>query len=91
LESKLNEITAMGLIPLHQAMVLLSNGASTADPQSDVPDAEISRPYLDQGRFSEDKASLPKTPLPHACASEPRDRRVLRLRGAREFLVQFEA
>jgi hypothetical protein len=51
-------------IPLHQAMVLLSNGAGAADPQNDVANAEIFRPYLDQGRFSEDDASLPKTPLP---------------------------
>jgi hypothetical protein len=51
-------------IPLHQAMVLLSNGAGRGDPESASPNADVFHQYLDRGRFPEDNTSLPKTPLP---------------------------
>ncbi|HEY4989276.1 MAG TPA: hypothetical protein VII09_05680, partial [Opitutaceae bacterium] len=52
------------LVPLHQAMVLLSNGAGRGDPESASPNADVFHQYLDQGRFPSDNTSLPKTPLP---------------------------
>jgi hypothetical protein len=50
--------------PLHQAMVLLSNGAGRGDPESATPSAEAFHEYLDRGRFPEGNGSLPKMPLP---------------------------
>lgn len=51
-------------IPLHQAMVFLSNGAGRGDAASASPTAEVFSQYLNKGRFPEDNTSLPKTPLP---------------------------
>jgi len=51
-------------VPLHQAMVLLSNGAGRGDPESASPNADVFHQYLDQGRFPAENTSLPKTPLP---------------------------
>jgi hypothetical protein len=51
-------------VPLHQAMVVLSNGAGRGDPESASPTADVFHQYLDQGRFPADNTSLPKTPLP---------------------------
>src|SRR5580700_7554811 len=51
-------------VPLHQAMVLLSNGAGRGDPESASPSADVFHQYLDQGRFPAENTSLPKTPLP---------------------------
>lgn len=51
-------------VPLHQAMVLLSNGAGRGDPESASPSADVFHAYLDSGRFPPDNTSLPKTPLP---------------------------
>jgi FHA domain len=51
-------------VPLHQAMVLLSNGAGRGDPESASPSADVFHQYLDAGRFPADNTSLPKTPLP---------------------------
>ena len=51
-------------IPLHQAMVVLSNGSGRGDPASASPSAEVFHQYLNKGRFPEDNTSLPKTPLP---------------------------
>jgi FHA domain len=51
-------------VPLHQSMVVLSNGAGRGDPESASPSADVFHQYLDQGRFPADNTSLPKTPLP---------------------------
>jgi len=51
-------------VPLHQAMVVLSNGAGRGDPESASPTADVFHQYLDQGRFPAENTSLPKTPLP---------------------------
>ncbi len=51
-------------VPLHQAMVLLSNGSGRGDPESASPNADVFHQYLNQGRFPTDNTSLPKTPLP---------------------------
>ncbi len=51
-------------VPLHQAMVILSNGAGRGDPESASPSADAFHQYLDGGRFPPDNTSLPKTPLP---------------------------
>jgi hypothetical protein len=51
-------------VPLHQAMVVLSNGTGRGDPESASPSADVFHQYLNQGRFPQDNTSLPKTPLP---------------------------
>jgi hypothetical protein len=51
-------------IPLHQAMVLLSNGGGRNDAGSAAPSADIFHQYATKGRFPEDNTSVPKTPLP---------------------------
>ena len=50
-------------IPLHQAMVVLSNGSGRGDAASASPSAEVFHQYLNKGRF-DDNAATPKTPLP---------------------------
>ncbi len=51
-------------VPLHQSMVLLSNGAGRGDPESASPSADVFHQYLNGGRFPTDNTALPKTPLP---------------------------
>ena len=51
-------------IPLHQAMVILSNGAGRNDAASSAPMAEGFHNYATKGRFPDDNPAAPKTPLP---------------------------
>lgn len=50
-------------VPLHQAMVVLSNGSGRGDAASASPSAEVFHQYLNKGRF-DDNPATPKTPLP---------------------------
>jgi hypothetical protein len=49
-------------VPLHQAMVLLSNGAGRQDPGTNSLSAEAMHQYMTDGRFPQD--AVMKTPLP---------------------------
>lgn len=51
-------------VPLHQALVVLSNGQAGGDPSSTGPGANLLREYLTKGRFPEENQALPKTPVP---------------------------
>jgi hypothetical protein len=51
-------------IPLHQAMVVLSNGFAGADPGTTGVAALQLQQFMTQGRFPEDNTALPKTPVP---------------------------
>lgn len=51
-------------IPMHQTMVVLSNGAGRADAGSAAISAEAMKQYFNKGRFPEDNPAAPKTPLP---------------------------
>lgn len=51
-------------VPMHQAMVLLSNGSGREDASSASGSAEIMKQFLNKGRFPEDNPLSPKTPLP---------------------------
>jgi hypothetical protein len=51
-------------IPLHQAMIVLSNGYGGADPSTTGPGALQLQQYLTGGRFPEDNTALPKAPVP---------------------------
>jgi hypothetical protein len=52
------------VVPMHQAMVVLSNGAAGADPSSTAAASNLLRDYLTKGRFPENNEVLPKTPVP---------------------------
>jgi len=52
------------VVPLHQAMVVLSNGFGGADPSTTGPGALQLQQYLTGGRFPEDNTALPKAPVP---------------------------
>jgi hypothetical protein len=51
-------------VPLHQAMIVLSNGVAGSDAQTTGPGASLLSQYLSKGRFPEDNTVQPKTPLP---------------------------
>ncbi|MBM4363186.1 MAG: FHA domain-containing protein [Deltaproteobacteria bacterium] len=51
-------------IPLHQAMVVLSNGYGGTDPSTSGPGAMQLQQYMTGGRFPEDNTALPKSPVP---------------------------
>ncbi|MCC6645567.1 MAG: FHA domain-containing protein [Polyangiaceae bacterium] len=51
-------------VPLHQAMVVLSNGAAGGDVQTNGAGATQLSQYLTKGRFPEENPTAPKMPLP---------------------------
>jgi len=61
---ELGNVGAKVNVPLHQSMIVLSNGAAGADAQSNGPGASLLSQYLTKGRFPEDNTVQPKTPLP---------------------------
>jgi len=59
----LGNTDAPDAVPMHQAMVVLCDGAGRGDAESASPSADVFHQYLDAGRFDNNN-SLPKTPLP---------------------------
>ncbi|AKV03862.1 DNA polymerase III subunits gamma and tau [Labilithrix luteola] len=55
---------AIQSVPMHQAMVFLSNGAGREDAGSAAVSAEAMKQYFNNGRFPENNPLAPKTPLP---------------------------
>ena len=51
-------------VPMHQAMVLLSNGSGREDASSASASADVMKGFFNKGRFPEDNPLSPKTPLP---------------------------
>jgi hypothetical protein len=51
-------------VPMHQALVVLSNGQAGGDPSSGGAGATLLKEYLTKGRFPEENQALPKTPVP---------------------------
>jgi hypothetical protein len=51
-------------VPMHQAMVVLSNGWAGADTSSTGAGAMALSQFLTKGRFPEDNSTLPKAPVP---------------------------
>jgi hypothetical protein len=51
-------------IPMHQAEIVLSNGAGRDDASSAAPTAAVFSQFATTGRFPENNTSAPKTPLP---------------------------
>ncbi len=50
--------------PLHQALVVLSNGSAGTDPESTSAGANILKGYITKGRFPEENTARPKMPVP---------------------------
>lgn len=51
-------------VPLHQAMVVLSNGVAGSDAGSAATVALALKDYMTKGRFPEDNTTMPKAPVP---------------------------
>jgi hypothetical protein len=51
-------------VPMHQAMVVLSNGVSGSDTGSPAQVALALREFMTKGRFPDDNTTLPKAPVP---------------------------
>jgi hypothetical protein len=51
-------------VPMHQSMVVLSNGVSGADTGSPAQSALALRDFMNKGRFPDDNTTLPKAPVP---------------------------
>ncbi len=51
-------------VPMHQTMVVLSNGVSGSDTGSPAQIALALKEYMTAGRFPEDNETLPKAPVP---------------------------
>jgi hypothetical protein len=51
-------------VPMHQSMVVLSNGVSGSDPGSPAGAALALKEYLTKGRFPDDNTTTPKAPVP---------------------------
>ncbi|MFS8067040.1 MAG: FHA domain-containing protein, partial [Byssovorax sp.] len=74
------------VVPMHQALVVLSNGSAGADPSSNSAASNLLKDYLTKGRFPENNDVLPKTPVPVISVLFPN--RVIEELGAnaREFM-----
>lgn len=62
-----NELGNAGLNvkePMHQALVVLSNGSAGSDPESTSAGAHLLRQYITKGRFPEENTARPKMPVP---------------------------
>lgn len=51
-------------VPMHQALVVLSNGSGGNDISSNAAAANVLKDYLTKGRFPENNDVLPKLPVP---------------------------
>jgi hypothetical protein len=60
----LGNFSATQTIPMHQALVVLSNGYAKADAGTTGPSAQAFSQYLNKGRFPDDNTAQVKTPLP---------------------------
>ncbi len=52
------------VVPMHQALVVLSNGSAGADTTTNAGTSLALKDYLTKGRFPENNDVLPKTPVP---------------------------
>ncbi len=60
----LGNFSATSTIPMHQALVVLSNGYAKADAGTTGPAAQTFSQYISKGRFPDDNTAQVKTPLP---------------------------
>jgi hypothetical protein len=62
--SELGNVGSTIVVPMHQTMVVLSNGVSGSDTGSPAQVALALKQYMTKGRFPEDNQTLPKAPVP---------------------------
>jgi hypothetical protein len=73
-------------VPMHQAMVVLSNGVSGSDPASAAQSALLLKEYMTKGRFPEDNQTLPKAPVPIISIWFPAQQMEEFFQNARQFM-----
>ncbi len=73
-------------VPMHQAMVVLSNGSSGSDVGSAAQTASLLSDYMTKGRFPEDNTTLPKSPVPVIAIWFPRVEQEEFFQNARQFM-----
>lgn len=76
-------------VPMHQALVVLSDGAAGTDPSSTGPGGLILQQHLTKGRFPEDNSALPKTPLPVISIWFPRTQIEELSQNSQEFMTNI--
>jgi hypothetical protein len=87
-----NELGNVGsdiVVPMHQALVVISDGAAGTDPSSTGPGALMLTQHLSKGRFPEDNSALPKTPLPVISIWFPRTQIEELAQNAQEFMMNL--
>jgi hypothetical protein len=75
--------------PMHQAMVILSNGSGGTDTGSASPTATILKNYLTGGRFPEENKTLPKAPVPIVSIWFPYSETEELKANARQFMIEL--
>src|SRR5260221_9259748 len=75
--------------PMHQAMVVLSNGAGGTDISSGAPVAGLLHNYLTAGRFPEENKTLPKTPVPVVSIWFPYTQTEEEFQNAHQFMMDL--
>jgi len=73
-------------VPMHQAMVVLSNGVSGSDIGSPAQSALLLKQYMTKGRFPEDNKTLPKSPVPIVSVWFPTRKMEEVFQNARQFM-----
>ncbi|MCA9619622.1 MAG: VWA domain-containing protein, partial [Myxococcales bacterium] len=73
-------------VPLHQAMVLLTDGDSGTDVVSAGATVLALRDFLSKGRFPEDNTTVPRTPLPVVSVWFPTEASEEFFQNARQFM-----
>ena len=73
-------------IPLHQALVVLSNGVAGGDVSSAAQSAIALKRVLTKGRFPEENKTVPKTPVPIISIWFPRKKNEALFENARQFM-----
>lgn len=76
-------------VPMHQALVVLSDGAAGTDPSSTGPGGLMLNQHLTKGRFPEDNSALPKTPLPVISIWFPRTQIEELSQNSQEFMTNL--
>ncbi len=87
--NELGNVGSTVTVPMHQALVVISDGAAGTDPSSTGPGALMLTQHLSKGRFPEDNSALPKTPLPVISIWFPRTQIEELSQNAQEFMVNL--
>jgi hypothetical protein len=73
-------------VPMHQSMVILSNGVSGSDTGSPAQSALLLKQFMTKGRFPEDNKTLPKSPVPIVSVWFPTRQMEEFFQNARQFM-----